>query len=202
MFFCLYHSYLSSCQQHYSSAWRIPSGTSVQISLLWTCSRNLSHYMLRVEQGRKWRWQLMTVYWEMSKVEVCPSWPRIQRKIFTIEQGRKWQQPLLAYWEKCQCKVEVQAVQLCPGWPRIWKKSFLRLLWNIISVSFIVSFKLFLISLDTPWHLNTAHPGDQYYAFELEQTWKKKFVGYDGAEILLEIEWNNCDGFYANGFWS
>ena len=39
-------------QQHYSSALRIPSGTSTDMAVLWNYLRNLSHYMLRVERGR------------------------------------------------------------------------------------------------------------------------------------------------------
>ena len=47
--------FLSWCQQHYSSAWRTPFGTSAVMAILWNCLRNLSHYMLRAEQGRRWR---------------------------------------------------------------------------------------------------------------------------------------------------
>ena len=49
------------CQQCYSSAWRIPSGISV-MAILWNCLRNLSHYMLRVERGRKQR-QILIYWW-------------------------------------------------------------------------------------------------------------------------------------------
>lgn len=57
MSLCLYYFLfiLLFYQQHYSSAWRIPFGTLTQIPILWTCSRHLSHYMLKVESGRKWR---------------------------------------------------------------------------------------------------------------------------------------------------
>ena len=47
--------FLLWCQQHYSSAWRTPFGTSAVMAILWNCLRNLSHYMLRAEQGRRWR---------------------------------------------------------------------------------------------------------------------------------------------------
>ena len=47
--------FLSWCQQHYSYAWRTAFGTSAVMAILWNCLRNLSHYMLRVEQGRRWR---------------------------------------------------------------------------------------------------------------------------------------------------
>ena len=54
-------------QQHYSSALRIPSGTSTEMAILWNYLRSLSHYMLRVDWGR-WRRETLT-YWEMSKVK-------------------------------------------------------------------------------------------------------------------------------------
>ena len=47
--------FLSWCQQHYSYAWRTAFGTSAVMAILWNCLRNLSHYMLRAEQGRRWR---------------------------------------------------------------------------------------------------------------------------------------------------
>ena len=58
-------------QQHYSSALRIPSGTSkkiLEMAILWNYLWNLSHYMWRVEWGRRQRETLN--YWEMSKIQV------------------------------------------------------------------------------------------------------------------------------------
>ena len=70
--------FLFWCQQHYSSAWRIPSGTSAEMSILWNCLINLSHHMLRVVWRRRWRQTLM-YYWEI-KVDI--QWPRNSRQIF------------------------------------------------------------------------------------------------------------------------
>ena len=70
---CLYDFlfiFLSLFWQDYSSAWRIPSGTSMEIATLWNYLKNLSHHMLRVEWRR---WQRETLkYWEMSKVNFRP----------------------------------------------------------------------------------------------------------------------------------
>ena len=54
-------------QQHYSSALRIPSGTSMEMAILWNYLRNLSHFMLRVDWGRWQRERL--AYWEIRKVK-------------------------------------------------------------------------------------------------------------------------------------
>ena len=85
MSLCLYDfsfiNLLSWCQQHYSSRWRIPSGESVKtrIAILWNCSRNLSHFMLRVERGAKWRQTL--IYWGI-KVRVDVWWLMNSRQSF------------------------------------------------------------------------------------------------------------------------
>ena len=81
---CLYCSLfilsLSWHQQHYWSAWRIPSGTTAEIAISWNCLRGLSHYMLRVEWGRRW-WQTL-IYWEMSMVDMDIRWPMISGQSF------------------------------------------------------------------------------------------------------------------------
>ena len=91
--------FLSWCQleQHFSSAWKIPSGMSVKMEVLWNCLNNLSRYMLRVEQTRSWR------------------------------------QPSI-YWEMARSKVDILGL--------ISRQSFICLLLNIFSVSFIVSLYL------------------------------------------------------------
>ena len=69
---------LSWYQQHYSSAWRILSGTSAVMAILWNYLRDLSHYMLRVGWGRRWR--LTLIYWQTSKANFW--WTRISRQGF------------------------------------------------------------------------------------------------------------------------
>ena len=61
----LFISSLFWCQQHYSSAWRTPSGALVEVVILWNCLKNPSHYMLRVEWERRQRQKL--ICWEMFK---------------------------------------------------------------------------------------------------------------------------------------
>ena len=70
--------YLSWCQQRYSSAWRIPSGSSAEMMILRKCLKNLSNYMLRVERGRRRRQTFID--WEMSKMVF--RWLRISRQSF------------------------------------------------------------------------------------------------------------------------
>ena len=69
--------FISWCEQHYSSAWRIHFGTSAATAISLNHLKNLSYYMLRVEWGRRWR-QSLIFYWKMSQIR----WPMIWRQNF------------------------------------------------------------------------------------------------------------------------
>ena len=76
----------SWCQQHYSFAWRIPSGALGEVAILWNCLWNLSTYMLRVEWGRWWRQTLIywVDIWQFSLMNSRQSFVRLLLIIFSV----------------------------------------------------------------------------------------------------------------------
>ena len=84
------------CQQHYSSAWNIPSGTWLGhrlglgrawaemaiLSLSWNHLKDLSNYMLRVEWG--WRWRQPSIYWETTQRISMKSFICLLLNIFSV----------------------------------------------------------------------------------------------------------------------
>ena len=78
----IYFHILVLYQQHYSSALRIPSGTSTDMAILWNYLRILSHYMLRVERGR-WRRETLK-YWEMSNIRVMMNFTSLLSIIISV----------------------------------------------------------------------------------------------------------------------
>ena len=124
------------------------------MSISWTCLKHLSHYMLRVEQERKWR------------------------------------QPSM-YWGMTWSKVDV-------WWLRISRKSSVRLLLNIIFVSFIVCQCILHNTSNTPIQLTLGIMILSWIKKKKRllgcSSWCETSIGdkgYDGAEILLRIEWIN-----------